>query len=162
VADIISDGFTRVLWIASGGVVSIAAPTVAELDAGITLHSTMTSDGLVNFRPTTNSVPNRKLDSKYNTVDVGSIAMADGALRFYKQDGTDTIYDTLLYRVDGTVAVRRSLDAATANAADQKWQMYPVRCGEVSWLEPEDDTEERYEIPVKFWRQPNLRAVAAA
>lgn len=159
-ADIISDGRTRVGFALA--IANIATPTVAELIASMLLHSTMTDDGLVNFKPTTNSVPNRKLDSTFNTVDVGSVAVGDTALRFYKQDGTDTLYDTLLYRVAGFVVIRRSIDAATAWAAGQKVQVWPARCGEVSWLDPEADTEERYEIPVKITVKPELRAIVAA
>ena len=158
-ADIISDGKTRVAWVSA--IANIAAPTTTELNAGILLHGTMTDDGLVNFRPTTSSVPNRKLDSTFNTVDVGSVAVGDTALRFYKQDGTDTIYDTLVYLLGGFVVIRRSLAASTAWASVQKLQVWPGRCGELSWLDPETDTEERYEIPIKITIQPNLRSVVA-
>jgi hypothetical protein len=159
-ADIISDGRTRVAWVSS--IANKAAPTVAELNAGMLLHSFMTDDGLSGFRPGTNNVPNRKLDSTFNTVDVGSVTAEDTLLRLYKQDGVDTIYDTLIYRLSGFVVIRRSLLASDAWAAGQKPQVWPARCGEVAWLDPEADTEERYEVPVKIIDQPELRALVAA
>lgn len=157
--DIISDGRTRAAFLLA--IANIASVTTLEADAGMLLHPTMTDDGLINFKPTTNSVPNRKLASDFNTVDVGSVAVGDTGLRFYKQDGTDTIYDTLVYRLAGFVVIRRSIDAGTAWASGQPIQVWPVRCGEVSWLDPEADTEERYEIPMKVTTKPNLRAVIA-
>lgn len=158
-ADIISDGKTRVAWLFA--IANIASVTTTEANAGILLHPTMTDDGLVGFKPTTNSVPNRKLDSDFNTVDVGSVAVGDTMARLYKQDGTDTIYDTLVYGLAGFIIIRRSIAAATAWASGQKIQVWPAKCGEVSWMDPEADTEERYEIPMKITVKPNLRAVIA-
>lgn len=159
-ADIISDGNTRVAWVAA--IANIAAPTVAELNAGILLHSTMTADGLVGFRPETADVPNTKLDSDFNTVDVGRTNLSGTMLRFFKQDGVDTIYDTLLKGTAGHVVVRRSLPASTAWVAAQKVQVFPSKCGETAWLDPEENTDERYEVPIKVTAKPNLRATVAA
>lgn len=159
-SDIVSDGNIRVAWVPA--ISNIAAPTVAELGGGILLQSTMTDDGLVNFRPETADIKNTKLDSDFNTVDVGRTNITGSMLRFYKQDGTDTIYDTLIKGQAGFVVVRRSLPSSTAWAADQKVAVYPAKCGETAWLDPEENTDERYEIPIKITRKPNLRATVAA
>jgi hypothetical protein len=49
-ADITSDGKTRVYWVTS--IANINAPTTTELNAGIDLTSTLTADGLSGFQPT--------------------------------------------------------------------------------------------------------------
>lgn len=157
--DIVSDGNTRVYWVTS--IANIAAPTTSELNAGIALQGTMTPDGLVGFQPETADVPNRKLNSRFNTVDTGTVSYSGVALRFYKQTGTDTIYDTLLYGTAGYVVIRKSVAETTAFASSQKVQVYPAKCGETAWMDPEQDTEERYEIPIKITAQPNIRATIA-
>jgi hypothetical protein len=159
VADIISDGNVRVYWVSA--IANTSAPTVAELNAGIALQSTMTPDGLVGFQPKTNDVPNRKLDSTFNTVDVGTVMVSDVALRFYKQTATDTIYNTLTKGTAGFIVIRRSLSSGTAWASSQAVQVWPAKCGETAWLDPEQDTEERYEIPIKITTQPVIRASVA-
>lgn len=158
-ADIISDGNTRVAWVTS--ISNTSAPTAAELNAGIVLQSTMTPDGLSGFQPTTADVPNRKLDSTFNTVDTGTVSFSNVELRFYKQSGTDTIYNTLIRGTAGYVAVRRSAPAGGVFATSDKVQIYPAKCGETSWMDPEQDTEERYAIPIKITSQPVIRAVVA-
>lgn len=157
--DIVSDANTRVSWVTS--IANIALPTAAELNAGLVLHSTMTADGLVGFRPETADIPNTKLDSDFNTVDVGRTNLSGTMLRFFKQSGTDTIYDTLTKGTAGYVVVRRSLAASTTWIAAQKCQVYPAKCGETAWLDPEENTDERYEVPIKVTSKPNLRATVA-
>ena len=158
--DIISDGNTRVFWVTT--IANTSSPTAAELNAGILLHSTMTPDGLAGFQPTTADVPNRKLDSTFNTVDAGSVSYSGNPeLHFYKQSGTDTIYDTLTRNTAGFVAVRRSLLASTTWIAAQKAEIYPAKCGEVSKMDPVQDTEEMYAVPIKITSQPVLRATVA-
>lgn len=158
-ADIISDGNTRVTWVTS--IASKSAPTAAELNGGLTLQSTMTPDGLMNFQPSTNKVPNRKLDGLFETSDVGTTSFGDMGLKFYKQSGTDTIFNTLTKYTAGYVVVRKSIAVATAYATSQLVQVYPAKCGETSWLDPEADTEERYMIPILLTDSPVIRAVVA-
>jgi hypothetical protein len=159
VADIVSDANTRVAWVPT--IANIAAPTTGELGGGMLLQSTMTADGLVGFRPETADIPNTKLDSDFNTVDVGRTNLSGTMLRFFKQTGTDTIYDTLLKGTAGYVVIRRSVAASTAWSAGQKVQVYPAKCGEAAWLDPEENTDERYEVPIKVTSKPNLRATVA-
>lgn len=158
-ADIPSDGNIRVSWVTT--IANTSAPTVAELNAGLLLSPQMTPAGLSGFQPDTNDVPNRRIDGTFNTVDVGSVNVSGTALEFYKQTGTDTIYDTLTYRTSGYLVVRRSVDKGTAWASGQKVAVWPVKCGQTAWLDPEADTEERYRIPVKVVSEPAIRAAVA-
>lgn len=157
--DIVSDANTRVAWVPT--IANIQAPTTTELNAGMLLHSTMSADGLVGFRPETADVPNTKLDSDFNTVDVGRTNLSGTMLRLFKQSGTDTIYDTLIKGAAGYVVIRRSVAASTAWTTGQKVQVYPAKCGETAWLDPEENTDERYEVPIKVTAKPALRAAVA-
>lgn len=158
-ADLITDGFTRVGWITT--ISNIAAPTTAELNAGILLHDTMTADGLAGFQPDTADVPTSKFSSTFDTVRPGRISYSGTMLRFCKQDGTDTIFNTLAYNTAGFVVIRRGLAASTAWTASQKVEVYPAVCGERRRLDPEPNTLERWESMMKISAQPNLNATVA-
>ncbi len=157
--DIVADAKTRVSWLFS--CVNPALPTLTELNAGILLHSLLTPDGLIGFAPTTADVPSDALDGEYDTVDVGRITFSGTMLRFKKQSGTDTPYATLVKGATGFIAIRRSIAASTAWASAQALRVFPAKCGETSDLPLEKNTMEKYEVPIKIYQAPNLRAVVA-
>jgi hypothetical protein len=159
VADIAADGKTRVYWVTT--IANIAAPTVAELNAGIALQSTLTADGLNGFNPDTADVDTSALDSTFNTTVNGRTSFSNTMLRLKKQSGTDTIFTTLTRDTAGYVVIRRSIASTTAFASAQGVEVYPALCGEVSRMDPAPNTVERYEIPLKITSTPNLRAAVA-
>jgi hypothetical protein len=159
VADISADGNTRVAWVPS--IANINAPTTTELNAGMLLQSTLTADGLAGFQPETADTPTTSLDSTFNTVRNGRTSFSGTLLRIKKQDGTDTIYNTLVRDATGYLVIRRSVTSTTAWASAQKVQVYPAVCGETSWMDPEENTVERYEVPIKITSSPSLRAAVA-
>jgi hypothetical protein len=158
-ADITADGKTRVYWVST--IANIAAPTTTELNAGIALHSTMTADGLNGFRPDTADVDTSALDSTFNTTVNGRTSFDNTMIRLKKQSGTDTIFTTLVRDTAGYLVIRRSITASTAWASAQAVEVYPALCGEVARVDPEPNTVERYEIPMKITSSPSLRAAVA-
>lgn len=165
-ADSLADGRTRVYWVPS--ITNIAAPTVAELNAGTLLAGTangtgvLTPDGLVGFEPETADVDTTAMDSTFDTKTAGRASFSGTLLRLKKQTGTDTIYNMLVRDLAGYVVVRRDATASTAWAASDKVEVYPSVLGEVRNLPPEANTTRKYEVPVKISFQPNLRATVAA
>jgi hypothetical protein len=147
-ADITADGKTRVYWVTT--IANINAPTTTELNAGIALQSTMTADGLAGFQPATADVDTSALDSTFNTMVNGRTSFSNTLLRLKKQSGTDTIFTTLTRDT-----------ATTAWASADKVEVYPALCGEVSRMDPEPNTVERYEIPIKITASPALRSAVA-
>lgn len=158
-ADIVSDGFTRVAWVLT--IANIAAPTTSELGAGTLLQTTLTADGLIGFAPETADVPTTSLASTFNTSRNGRTSFSGTMFRLKKQDGTDTIFNLLVKDTAGFVVIRRSLAESTAWAATQKVQVYPAVCGEVAFVDVEENTLERYEVPIKITSAPNQRATVA-
>jgi hypothetical protein len=158
--DILLDGNVRVDYLPA--CVDISAPTVAEYNAGTRLDSTMTPDGLMGFEADTTGVDNSKLSSTYTSNRPGRVANANVGLRLFKQTGSDTIHDLLVYGTEGFIAIRRSLDADTAPAAAQKVQIFPIACGETKYLTPAPNEYEKYEVPLFVHTQPQLRATVAA
>lgn len=159
-ADIIVDGKTKVTFVAT--LASTTAPSAATITAGTDLTDTLTADGLVGFAPDTASVDNTSLGSTFNTVLAGRTSYSGTMLRLKKQTGTDTIYDLLVRDLTGYIVVRRGITKATAYAAAQKVQVYPIICGEVKDIDPEPNSVQRYEIPLFISSEPNLRATTAA
>ncbi|MFF0823064.1 hypothetical protein ACFYUR_22105 [Micromonospora haikouensis] len=158
-ADITADGKTRVAWVPS--IANINAPTTTELNAGMLLQNTMTADGLAGFRPETADVDTSSLGSTFSTSVNGRTSFSGTMLRLKKQSGTDTIFDTLVRDAAGYVVIRRSVAESTAWASAQKVEVYPALCGEVARVDPEPNTVERYEIPLKITSSPALRAAVA-
>ncbi len=157
--DITADGRTRVAWVPT--IANINAPTTTELNAGLLLQSTLTADGLVGFRPETADVDTSALDSTFSTMVNGRTSFSGTMLRLKKQSGTDTIFTTLVRDAAGYVVVRRSITSTTAWASAQAVEVYPALCGEVARMDPEPNSVERYEIPIKITSSPALRAAIA-
>jgi len=137
-------------------------PTVAECNAGFKLQHLITADGFIGFKPDTADVDTSALDATFNTVLPGRASFSGMMLRLKKQDGTDTVYNTLVRLYRFYVVVRRSVDEATAWTAADKVQIHPVACGETAWVDPEPNMLERYEVPLKPYLEPNLRGVVQA
>jgi hypothetical protein len=159
VADSNVDGRTKVYQVPT--ISNIAAPTVAELNAGVALDGLITPDGLVGFEPDTADVDNAKLNSTFDTVTAGRASFSGTLLRLIKQTGTDTVYNTLVYGFATNIVVRRDVTAGTAWTIGDKVEVYPVQCGEVRNLAPEGNSVHKYEIITKITTQPNLRATVA-
>lgn len=158
--DIPADGNIRVSWVTS--IANKAAPTVAELNAGLLLTSILAADGLAGWQADTATIGNRKLDSTFNSSDVGSVSIDDPILRFFKQSGTDTIYTTLVKNAAGFIVIRPSLPSSTAWAATQLLiGVYPAKCKQRRWLDREENTMERYEVPIAITAEPAFDAVVA-
>lgn len=157
--DITSDGKTRVSWVTS--IANINAPTTTELNAGILLQSTLTADGLMGLAPDTADVDTSSLASTFNTNVNGRTSFSGTGLRLKKQSGTDTIFTTLVRDTAGYLVVRRSVAESTAWASAQGVEVYPALCGEVKRLDPEPNSVERYEVPLKVTSSPALRAAVA-
>lgn len=158
-ADSLADGRTRVYWVSA--IANIAAPTTAELNAGTALTSFMTADGLNGFQPDTAAVDTSALDSTFNTKAPGRANYDNTFLRLKKQDGTDSVYNLLVYGTAGYVVIRRDVTSTTAWAASQKVEVYPAQCGEVRNLDPEPNSLHKYEVPTMITSAPNLRATVA-
>jgi hypothetical protein len=159
VADIIADGRTRASWVTT--ITTIAAPTVAELNAGIQLQNTLTPAGLQGLQPETAKIDASSLASRITLQRNGRAGIDGALLEFKKQDATDTIYDTLLFGVTGFLVVRTSILESTAWTIGQKVRVYPMECGEVQHVDIEENTLERYQVPLTLTSQWNLRATVA-
>lgn len=158
-ADVFADGNTRVAY--APAISNVAAPTTAELNAGILLQDFITADGLMGFEATTAEVDTSALSSTFDTKTPGRDSFSGTGLRIKKQDGTDTIFNTLVKGTTGYIVIRRGVTSTTAWAAAQKVEVYPVTVGREKRLAPAANSVEKYEVPTMVSAQPNLRATVA-
>lgn len=159
---ILLDGKTRVTVVSTvDNIVDIAAPTVAELNAGTDIQGSMTPDGL-QITPTDGKVDNSNLGSEFTTMTIGRTSF-DVQLKFHHGDPTaDTIYDMWIKHATFFLVVRRGYPKALAYAAGQKLKVYPIEVGEDA--DPASAAEQNwdYMLPVVVTDDPSTRSVVAA
>lgn len=160
-ADIIVDGMTRVAFVPT--IANIAAPTVAELNAGTLLQSTLIPAGLEGFESTTAEVDNTSLASTFDTKLPGRVGFSGTGLVLKKQDGTDTVFNALTTpNTNGYIVIRDGVAQATAWTVADKVEVHPVRTATHSILgRGEANSLLRYRVPTPITSQPNLKALVA-
>ncbi|WP_229401913.1 phage tail tube protein [Micromonospora okii] len=158
--DIPGDGKVRVDFVLA--IANIFVPTASELNAGLRISQWMPADGLVGFRPETADVGTSGIEDDFDTNTNGRRSFSGTLVRLKKQTGSDAAYTTMLPDVEGFLVIRRSIAAATAYVSGQHLQgVYPVICGETAWMDPEPNTIDRYEVPLKLRLKPALRVNVA-
>lgn len=158
-ADLISDGNTRVAWATS--IANIAAPTTAELTAALDWTTRLTPDGL-KTDPSTADVDTSSLASTFETKVPGRKSYS--AEITFKRGSTpleDQPYTTLTYGVTGYLVVRRGLPYATAFGSGQQVEVYPVACGEPQNVAPTANEVLKVQVPLKVVSDPATRAIVA-
>lgn len=155
-ADLLSDGNIRVDWVPS--IASIAAPTVAELNAGTRLDTHMTPDGL-KIEPDTSEVDNSKLSSTYGTNQAGRRSFK-GSIT-YIATSPRVLESVLVYVATGYLVVRREVSSSTAWTAAQKAEVYPAQLGEPSRMYGPNAMQMR-DVPLFYTSDPNTDATVAA
>lgn len=160
-ADIIVDGMTRVAFVPT--IANIAAPTVAELNAGTLLQSTLVPTGLEGFENSTADVDNTSLASTFDTKLPGRQSFSGTGLVLKKQDGTDTVFNLMsVPNTNGFIAVRDGILEATGWVAAQKVEVYPIRTAAHSMMgRGEANSVLRYRVPTPISAKPELKAVVA-
>jgi len=158
-ADLISDGKTRVAWLAT--VANINAPTVAELNAGADYTKRITPDGL-KVDPSTADVDTSSLASTFDTKTAGRVGF-DTELTFKRGDtvGDDAPFTTLKYGVSGYLVIRRGVAYATAWTIGQVVEVYPITCGEPQNSSPAANEVMKFVSPMKVTDAPATAAVVA-
>jgi hypothetical protein len=141
-ADIISDGMTRISWVLS--ISNTNAPTTAELNAGVALESFITPDGL-SITTTTDGVDNSALNSTQSTQIAGR--RTDEIELTFKQQGQGfPPWTTFAARPNGYVVMRRGIAAATAFASSQKVQVFPSQAGDRQNISPAPNEVEKFSV----------------
>src|SRR5215207_298705 len=140
-------------------IANIAAPTVAELNAGTHITGFLTKDGVTT-------------PADQNNVDVGTLADTfnaqvpgtfGGAIEMtgIRNNTADTLWNLITYGLTTNVVVRRGVSTAAAWAAAQKVEVYPVVFHEPVPQQTGGDEASRFSISAPVNAQPNLKATVA-
>lgn len=154
-----NDGMIRVTY--APAVANKAAPTTVELGAGTELSAWITKDGLT-VPSNQNMVDDSSLAETFDAQVVGSFG---GPLAMtLKRDGTpasDTAWNLFTYGLLGFICVRRGVAVATAWAAAQKAEVYPIMSHEPIPQQTASNEQGRFTITFAVTSQPNLKATVA-
>lgn len=152
-----NDGQIRVHVVTS--IANIAAPTVAEINSGTNISNFVTKDGL-QVPSSQNNVPNASLAETFDSELPGSFG---GAIQMtgIRDSATDTFWDLVVYGTVTHIVVRRGVPTATAFAAAQKVEVYPITWHEPVPLQTASNEQGRFSAAAPVRSQPNLKAVVA-
>lgn len=159
---LVHDGMYRVAWVDT--IADIQAPTVTELEAGITLECQLTPDGLAR-EASDETVNTSRLCSVFTTMQVGrtSFEVSLTLVRLDTRDGTtiDEAYDTLVKLKTGFVVIRDNKAATEAWASGDEVECYPVQCGTRSKATPAANELQTFTLPLTVTADPALYAAIA-
>ena len=156
-ADLISDGYTRVTWVTT--ISNIAAPTTGELNGGVALESFITPDGL-DITPSTASVDTSNVASTFSTNTVGRRGYEIN-VTMKNQGFSAAPWTTLPYGTVGYLAVRRNNLAGAAWASAQKVEIYPCTTGEAQINKPAANEVQKFTVPMMVTSDPAPRSAVA-
>ena len=158
-ADLISDGNTKVAWVTS--IANIQAPTAAELNAGNDWTTRITPDGL-KTDPTTADVTTSSLASTFDTNQPGRRSYVCEVT--FKRGTTvqeDQPYTTLVYGTAGYLVVRRGTLYSNAFATSDKVEVYPVTASEPQNVAPAANEVMKFTSSLKVTSDPATHATVA-
>lgn len=140
-----------------------ASPTVAEVTtAGEDLTGFLLRDGLSTPK-SGSTIDVAGVDSRYNSTARGSFGGDPIQVTFFRDDTTDTAWDTLTDTTDGYLVIFRFAPAtAGAPAASDKCEVWPI---EVISREPQpiaDNQAQRFTVTCAVPTPPELDATIAA
>lgn len=141
-ADIISDGMTKVTWMLTCSTTS--SPTTAQLNAGVSLENYITPDGL-NITVETAAVDTGDIASTQDSEIPGR--RKDSITLTFKSQGHSAVpWTTFASRPDGFLVVRRSVATTTAWTAGQVVAVYPCRAGDRQDIAPAPNEVEKFSV----------------
>lgn len=154
-ADIIGDGKER--WDIVATISNPAAPTAAELNAGVRVSQYMTKDGATGWTADTATADTSSKESTFKTGVNGMISLNSPKFRFKRQTPLATDPAFIATPRDGTAfAVRRnSVAAATTYSAAQIVDVFPVQFSQKAKVDQDDNMAEKYDVTVQITSQPS-------
>jgi hypothetical protein len=152
------EAYTRVAWVTT--ISSIAAPTVAELNAGTNITPFITKDGLTT-PANQNMVDNASLAETFDAQLVGSWGGAI-QLTMFRDNSADTAWNLCVYGTNGYLVVRRGIAIATGWTASQNVEVYPSQMHQPVMAATASNEQQRFTVQLAVTAEPNVNATVAA
>lgn len=155
----INDGFTKVAWVTT--IASAAAPTVAELTAGVDITGYLTKEGLVT--PANQNMVNQgTLATTFDAQGIGTWGGAPIELTGYRDNVDDDAYEAFAYGDDGYLVIRRGIAVGTAWTAAQKAEVWPASAHQPLNQPPATNENAKFKVVLAATSEPKLAATVAA
>jgi hypothetical protein len=156
-ADITTDGKTRICWVPS--ISDISAPTVAEISAGVDLEDYITPDG-VTFDFSNTAVDVTALSGTFSSTLPGRQELTT-ELTLKDQGRNAEPWSTFAGKPDGFLVVRRNVDVADAYATSDLVEVYVVQAGQRKPMAPAANEVAKFSIGFFHTGSPDKSAVVA-
>lgn len=153
----VSEGKTNVYWLTA--VANKAAPTVAEITAGVALTSFVTKDG-VNPGLTTNNADSASIADTFDAEVTGSWG-ASFELTMFRDNTADTAWNLCVYGTNGFLVVDRFRAAGVLPSAGNKVEVWPAQMHQPVPQATAANTQLRFTENFAITSQPNLSATVA-
>jgi hypothetical protein len=153
--DVIGDGKER--WDIVASIANIAAPTAAELNAGVRVSQYMPKDGATGWTADTAAAPTSSKESTFQTSVNGMISLNGPQFKFKRQTplATDPAFNATPRDGTGFAVRRNSLTATTAYAAGtQVVDVFPVQFSQKAKVDQADNMPEMYIVQVQLTAEP--------
>ncbi|MGH9006030.1 MAG: hypothetical protein ACRDYV_23130 [Acidimicrobiia bacterium] len=157
--DLAHDGQYRVAFVPT--IADLAAPTVAEIGAGVDMECRITPTGLQR-EWSTERKDTSKLCSTFSTQSSGRRSVSLQIVYVREESDTTGLENALVYKADGFLVVRDDEAADNAWAATDKCEVYPVQCDQPSKSSPAANEDQTITVGFSMTGEPELEAVVAA
>lgn len=154
------DEHTYVVWATS--VASIAAVTVAEVNAGANLSTYLPADGLKRGAKD-QRVDDSNITTRHENEFIGTYGEAI-ELTLLEDDGSGSDLALTTFQagyVTGFLCVRRKLLYTTVPAIAQKWEVYPAQSGPVKFNDTARNARATFAVAIAVTSAPNKFSVMA-
>lgn len=158
-ADLGFDGMIKVSFVPT--LLSITAPKVTELTAGVPLEGRLTADGLA-ISTDTATIDTSKLNSTANSETIGRDSFTVG-VTYVRGTDADTeaaaVQTALVRGASGYLVVRRDKVSTAVWAIADKVEVYPVICKRPNPATPGPDTLQTVEVGMSVTDGNKVRGV---
>jgi hypothetical protein len=144
-------------------IANIAAPTVAELNAGTLLHSQLIVGGLQGFAFSAGEVDNSAFGSTFDTKLPGISSYSGTQMVFKKQTmGADTIWTLMTtFFTAGYIVIRDGIANSTAWATSQNVEVFPITTGDWDYIDRARNEVLKFFVVTPISAAPTKKAVTA-
>lgn len=155
-ADIVSDGNTKVYWVTT--ISSTSAPTLTELNAGVALDQLITSDGL-GLEFGNDSIDTTALSSEFSSTLPGRQTIS-GELTLKDQGRSAAPWSTFSGKPSGYLVIRRGEAASGAWANSDTVEVYTMQAGQRRPIAPAANEVAKFAVTLFASADPVTGTVA--
>jgi len=153
----VHEGKFNLYWLTA--VSNKAAPTVAEITAGVALTSFVTKDG-VSPSINGNNVDSATIAETFDATVVGSWS-ADMEVTMFRDNSADTAWNLCVYGTNGFLVIDRFRTSGTLPSAGHKVEVWPAQMHQPAPSNTASNEMLKFTEKFAITSQPNLSATVA-